>query len=495
MARFEIPKGWTAQGYRYTLDPTPGQIRELESHCGAARFAFNHMLAHVKAVLNQRVAERSYGISAQALTPVQGWSLAALRKTWNQHKVAVAPWWEANSKEAYSSGLDGLARALENWNRSRAGERAGAAIGFPRFKSRHRVARSVRFTTGAIRVDPDRHHVTLPRLGRIRTHESTRKLARRLDAGTARILSATVRYAGGRWHVALQVLVAGKSRPAHTRRSPHPVAGVDVGVKDLMVVATPAGVELDRIAAPKPLAAAQDRLRALQRRAARQHGPYDPVTETRQQPSKRWLRTRARIGRVHARATNIRAHEIHQTTTRLATQHEIVVVEQLRAGGMGRRGGACKRGLNRALKDAALGRIRTQLTYKTAWYDATLVVAPRFYPSTQLCSRCGAKTKLRLRDRVYHCRNGCPPIDRDLNAAINLARLSETTTRGSRMGTGTGSSPETADPRVGNGRGAIHKTSPITTVGTAAGKEASTPHNHPPVAHQTGTVTSQGEAA
>ena len=159
---------------------------------------------------------------------------------------------------------------------------------------------------------------------------------------------------------------------------------------------------------------------------------------------------------------------------------------------MSRHGGRRKRGLNRALGDAAIGRIRTQLGYKTTWYGTTLVTAPRFFPSTQVCSRCGAKTKLRLRDRIYHCRNGCPPIDRDLNAAINLARLGDPTRGGT--GTGTGSRPA-ANHRVGDGRGAIHKTSPTTTpgaVGTAGGEETSTPHTTHPDA---GTATPQGEAA
>jgi putative transposase len=67
-----------------------------------------------------------------------------------------------------------------------------------RFKSR-RAKPTIRFTTGAQRVTDDRHHVVLPRLGTIRTHESTRKLTRRVEAGTAKVLSATV--TGGRWHV------------------------------------------------------------------------------------------------------------------------------------------------------------------------------------------------------------------------------------------------------------------------------------------------------
>ena len=230
MARFEVPDGWVAQGYRFALDPTPAEASMLESHCGAARFVFNQMLGVVKANLDQRAAERSYGIADGELTPSQGWSLAQLRKTWNAQKSAVAPWWEANSKEAYNSGLDGLARALQNWSKSRRGERAGAAMGFPRLKTRHQSRRSVRFTTGAIRVEADRHHVVLPRIGRVRTHESTRKLARRLQAGTARILSATVSFTGGRWQCSFQVLVEGKTRPAHANRSEHAVVGVDVGV-------------------------------------------------------------------------------------------------------------------------------------------------------------------------------------------------------------------------------------------------------------------------
>ncbi|CAN5352787.1 hypothetical protein BH23ACT9_BH23ACT9_23830 [soil metagenome] len=76
------------------------------------------------------------------------------------------------------------------------------------------------FTTGAIRVNPDRRSVTLPRLGRIHVHESTRKLTRRIDAGTARILRATcTRDSAGRWHVAFTVEVQRRlGPPAHAKR-------------------------------------------------------------------------------------------------------------------------------------------------------------------------------------------------------------------------------------------------------------------------------------
>jgi len=170
-------------------------------------------------------------------------------------------WWRENSKEAYNSGLDALARALQNWLDSKQGKRKGRVVGFPRRKTKHRTRSACRFTTGAIRIEPDRHHVVLPRIGRIRTHESTRKLARRLEAGTARILSATISCTADRWYVSFAVEVQ--------CRSPEPrgvggVVGVDVGIRHLAVLSTG-----QVVANPRPLDQTQRRLRRLQRQLAR----------------------------------------------------------------------------------------------------------------------------------------------------------------------------------------------------------------------------------
>ena len=159
------------QAYQFALDPTPQQQGALASHCGAARYAFNWALKLVQ----RRLDERAAGLDVEV-----PWTLPALRREWNRAKQQVAPWWWENSKEAYNSGLDALARALHNWADSKAGRRKGPRVGFPQRKAKHRTRPTCRFTTGAIRVEPDRHHVVLPRIGRIHTHESTKKLARRL---------------------------------------------------------------------------------------------------------------------------------------------------------------------------------------------------------------------------------------------------------------------------------------------------------------------------
>ena len=485
MARFEVPDGWTAQAYRYALDPSPAQQRAFRSHAGGARKAYNTMLGLVKAVMDQRAAERSYGIADADLTPALGWSLAGLRKEWNRRKDDVAPWWAENSKEAYSTGLDGLARGLDAWAKSRKGGRAGAAIGFPKFKSA-RSRRSVRFTTGTIRVEPDRHHVTLPRVGAIRTHETTRKLARRVGAGTARILSATLsEESSGRWFCSFQVIVRRSvTVPGHIGTGA-PAVGVDVGVKadSLLVIAAPDGREIRRVPAPKSLTAARARLRALQRKAARQQGPWDPGTSTRRPPSKRWARTSRRIGRTHAHAAAVRRDVLHKETTFLAQHHQVITVETLNASGMRSAGGARKRGLNRALADAALAEVRRMLAYKCTWYGSALVEAGRYYPSSKLCSDCGRrKPNLTLADRMYECDHCGLRIDRDLNAAVNLARLGEPF--GGKQG------PAGSGPVAG--RGATRETEPA-RAGDAGGRETSTPRRRPP--GKTGTASPQGEAA
>ena len=119
----------TLQACRFALDPTPIQDRLLRSHCGGARVAFNWGLAHVKAVMGQREAEATYGISDEGLTPAVSWSLYSLRKEWNAAKGDVAPWWGECSKEAFNTGLEGLARSPEELGRLPQRETQGCAGG------------------------------------------------------------------------------------------------------------------------------------------------------------------------------------------------------------------------------------------------------------------------------------------------------------------------------------------------------------------------------
>ena len=434
------------QAFRYELDPSDHARSALASHAGAARFAYNWGLAAVIEALEARRtltslalrqgagAEEARAWATELAAPVP-WSLPALRRRWNAAKAEVAPWWAENSKEAYSSGLDALARALAGFFDSRSGGRRGRRVGFPRFHRRG-SRQSFRVTTGSFGV-ADQRHVRLPRIGVVRTKEATTTLVAQLKAGTARILSATVSASAGRWFVSFGCQV---ERPEATPTQPGAVVGVDVGVASLAVLSTG-----EVVANPKHLSRYHRRMARLQRRCARRQGPSKGRA-----PSKRWRRSRDALARTHARAAAARGDGLHQLTTRLATTYGTIVVEDLNVAGMtasargsGRR---AKAGLNRAILDASPAELRRQLAYKATWYGSTLVVADRWFPSSKTCSACGtAKAKLSLAERTYRCDCGLV-LDRDLNAARSLASLVEAI--------GTASGAETGrDGAPANGRG------------------------------------------
>lgn len=439
------------QAFVFALDPSPDQAQELAAHCGAARFAYNHLLSRVRAVMGQREAERSYGVPEDLLTPAIGWSAYSLRKHFNEVKDEAAPWWGEVSKEAFATGATNLAAALKNWSTSRVGARAGRKVGFPGFKSKARTTPSCTFTTGTIRVEADRHHITLPRLGTIHTHESTRRLGRLLERGHARLTQTTISCRRGRWLVSLLAHV----QPAPARTPRGCVVGVDVGVKDMLVAADARGVEVMRVPVPAALRELESRRRVLQRRARHRQGPRRGVA-----PSRRWLRSQVRIARLDHRAANVRMDVLHKATTALAREHAAVVVEDLSVASMMTRGGAYKAGLNRGIARSSMSTTRAMLAYKSPWAGGELVVAGRFFPSSKTCSACGAvRAKLTLAERTFIC-GGCGArADRDVNAAANLARLGELANAGSGPVSGRGAKQKTPAPSGARAAGCEASTS------------------------------------
>jgi putative transposase len=422
------------QAYRFALDPSPAQRRTLASHAGAARFAWNWGLA---------MCRDRYGAEGRWYSGIE------LHKLWNQVKKADPDlaWWEQNSKCAYQEAFRDLDRALKDFTESKKGERKGLRLGFPRFKKRGKCRDSFRLT-GTLRCE--RTSVTLPRLGVIRTHESTRKLARRLENGTARILSATVSRIAQRWFVSFTVEVDRQIPERHPR--PGTVIGIDLGVKTLLTGADNTGNTVS-VDGPRPLRAALRKLR----RTSRSHSRKAVGSARRHKEA-------ARLACIHARVAAIRADALHKATAILAGRYETVVIEDLNVAGMTR-----NRRLARAIADQGFGQARQMLAYKTAWNGGTLVTADRWYPSSKTCSRCGAvKAKLPLHIRVYKCDSCDLVLDRDMNAARNLRDLagSGTESRNARGGT----------PKPGNAGHVPAKREPGTSPG--GGKTRTAPRQY-----------------
>jgi putative transposase len=379
-----------SQAYRFALDLTPAQERALRSHAGAARFAWNWGLAKC---MERYEAERKWH------------SATGLHKLWNAEKKTDPglAWWSENSKCAYQEAFRDLDRALRDFIKSKKGERKGKRLGFPRFKQRGKCRDSFRFSTGAIRCDDVT--VTLPRLGVIRTHEDTGKLASRIADGSARILSATVSRTAQRWFVSFTVEAEREAPGQHAR--PGTAIGVDLGVKALITGVDDTG-NVIAIEGPKPLRAGLRRLR----RASRAHSRKQACSANRRKSA-------ARLARIHARVANVRADALHKATSGLVRDYETVVVEDLNVAGMTR-----NRRLARAISDQGFGEARRMLACKTQWNGGQLIVADRWFPSSKTCSACGtAKAKLSLSERTFRCEHCGLTEDRDVNAARNLLKL------------------------------------------------------------------------
>jgi putative transposase len=141
--------------------------------------------------------------------------------------------------------------------------------------------------------------------------------------------------------------------------------------------------------------------------------------------SRRSKKTQARLAKAHAKAASIRGDAIDKASHEAATSYAVNVVEDLNAEGIGRKAPK-KRGFNRSAKDAALGELRRQMAYKCRWYRSSLSLADRWYPSSKLCSTCRTKNaNLPRSARVFRCDACGLAIERDLNAAKNLAALAE----------------------------------------------------------------------
>ena len=371
--------------FKTELDLNNIQKTACARHAGAARWAYNWGLARkIDAYQNKEKVPTAIDLHRE---------LNALKK-------GELAWMYEVSKCAPQEALRNLDQAYAHFFRRMKEKKAGKKIevGFPKFKSKKNGLGSFRLT-GAIHIFE--HAIQLPRLGRLRLKERGY-----LPVEGVHILSATVSERAGRWFVSVQVEM-NQPEPLETDK---PVAGVDLGIMALATVSD--GTKIEN---PHALKNDLSKIRRLQRMVSR-----------RQKGSANREKARQKLAKAHMRVANIRKNALHQTTSLLARTKSAVVLEDLNVNGMVK-----NHHLAQAIVDVGFHEFRRQLVYKGQWYGCKIILAPRFYPSTKRCSKCGhIKGEMGLSERVYTCDHCGHMIDRDLNAAINLKKLT------------TGSSPE-----------------------------------------------------
>lgn len=378
------------KAFRYRIYPTPDQAKALARIAGCCRVVYN-------LGLEQR---RVWGPRHRIRYESQAGELPALK--------AAFPWLAEAPSHCLQQALIDLDSGFKRF--------FGGSAGCPRPRLK-RDGLTMRFPDPKqIRLDPDGQRLVLPKFGKTRSDGGA--LSIRLHRPhEGKLRSVTVSYRGGLWYASLLCSVEQEPLPAGADR-----LGLDMGIARPIALSDGGVMALTRM---------PDRLVRQQR--LRQQA----LARTRKgSASRRKAVTRlaATLGHIARR----REDAAHKATRELADRAAVLAIEDLRVRNMTAsargtvdqpgRNVRQKAGLNRSMLDVSPRRIRTQLAYKTAWRETTLVAVPPHH-SSRTCSDCGhVAAENRESQAVFRCRQCGHQANADTNAARvilqrGLARL------------------------------------------------------------------------
>ena len=201
--------------------------------------------------------------------------------------------------------------------------------------------------------------------------------------------------------------------------------GIDLGVKTLAVVSFgDKSTVFKNINKTKRIKNLKRKLKHLQRKVSRKYHTNNKNNkyESKWFKSKNILKTEEQIKKIYAKISNIRKDYVHQTTRSLVNLlPKRVVMEDLNISGMMK-----NRHLSKAIQEQCFYEFIRQMKYKCEYLNIEFIQVDRFYLSSKTCSNCGSiKKDLKLKHRTYVCEHCKIVLDRDLNAAINLANYSK----------------------------------------------------------------------
>ncbi|MEU8193999.1 transposase [Microbispora amethystogenes] len=359
--------------YNYRLHPTPGQHQALARAFGCARVVFNDGLrartdAHDAGLPYIRDGELSTRVITQAKQTPQ--------RSWLGEVSAVV----------LQQALADLNTAYRNFFASITGRRKGPKVAPPRFRSRKDNRQAIRFTCNARFAITTGGKLRLPKIGDVPVRWS-RSLPTEPSSVTV------IKDQAGRYFASFVIEVAEQPLP-----SVEPEAGIDLGLSAFAVLSN--GRKID---SPRFLRRAEKKLKRAQRALSRTAKGSNNRAKARQ-----------KVARRHAKVADARREFHHQLSTKLIRDNQAIYVEDLAVKGLARTR------LAKSVHDAGWSAFAGMLEYKAVLYGRVFHRIDRWFPSSKLCSECGAlAASMPLNVREWACPCGAVH-DRDVNAATNI---------------------------------------------------------------------------
>ena len=356
------------KSFKYRLYPNKEQEIQIQKTFGCCRFVYNQTLAYRKNL---------YETEKKSMSKIDCNNFV------NQNLKKEYEWLKEVDKFALTNSVYNMDSAYQKFFKEHAG--------CPKFKSKknNRKSYSTNSTNNNIEVDFDNNKIKLPKLKWIKT-----KVHRRF-VGT--IKSATVSQTpSGKYFVSILA-----DCENFQMKSTGVVVGIDLGIKDLLIASNG-----DKFENPKTLYKYEKKLAKEQRKLAK-----------KKIGSNNRNKQRIKVARLNEKITNIRKDNLHKISHKLIQENQLIVSENLKVSNMVK-----NHNLAKSISDCSWYELTRQLEYKAEWNGREYVKIDTYFPSSQLCSKCGyqnTETK-DLSVRKWTCPRCGAKHDRDVNAAINI---------------------------------------------------------------------------
>ena len=387
---------------RIRLLPTKEQEDLFWKSAGTARWAYNYFLGANEAAYEAWLENGKAGKRGVSEGEVRKYINNVLKKT-------THTWLKEVGSNVMKQGVKDANLALQRYIKGISGK--------PKFKSRHRSKVSFYVNYESLVRKPNGFQGE--KIGYVRTVSPLPKMPK-----DKKYANPHISFDGKHWYLSVGYEVQRKEAEL-TGES----LGIDLGIKSLAIVSNEDATEthfyknINKSAEVRRL---EKKLRREQRKASRKLEANIKSHDKNRRPI--WIRPlrecknlnkqNKKIQLIHKRLTDIRNNHLHQTTSEIVkTKPSQIVMEDLNIKGMMK-----NKHLSEAIAKQKFYEFKRQIQYKSEMYGIKIIEAERFYASSKTCSYCGyIKKDLKLSDRTYICPVCGAKLDRDLNAAVNLA--------------------------------------------------------------------------